>query len=136
MNDNEYDASAIWRKTDEKLKDFYFSDAVINETTFFFYLKNRPFKWNNYEELKGVKIGTTIGYSYGDEFDSLNAKKFFMIEETSTDKQNFLKLLYGRIQLFPVELSAPHASTHVGGNCAGSPIVRKQIWPKTGKVTP
>jgi len=103
INDSEYDASAIWRKTDERLKDFYFSDEVINVTTSFFYLKSKPFKWKSYNDLKGIKIGTTIGYSYGDYFDRLKTNKFLTIEETSTDKQNFLKLLHGRIRLFPVE---------------------------------
>ncbi len=103
LNDNEYDASAIWRKTDERIYDFYFSDEVINVTTLFVYLKSRPFKWNNYNDLKGVKIGTTIGYSYGEDFDRYNSKKFLMTEETSSDKQNFMKLLHGRIRLFPVE---------------------------------
>jgi len=103
VNDSEYDASAIWRKTDERLNDCYFSDVVINQTTFFFYLKSEPFKWNKYSDLKGIKIGTTIGYSYGDDFDRLKSNKFLMVEETSTDIQNFMKLLNRRIRLFPVE---------------------------------
>ncbi len=103
INDSEYDASAIWRKSDERLNDYYFSDAVINESTYFFYLKSKPFKWKNYNDLKGIKIGTTIGYSYGEDFDRLKRDKFLMVEETSTDKQNFMKLLHGRIRLFPVE---------------------------------
>lgn len=103
INDSEYDASAIWRKTDERLSDCYFSDEVINVTTSFFYVKSKPFKWNNYNDLKGIRIGTTIGYSYGEDFDRFKNNKFLMIEETSTDKQNFMKLLHGRIRLFPVE---------------------------------
>ncbi len=103
VNDNEYDASAIWRKTDERLRDCYFSDEVISVTTSFFYLKSRPFKWKSYNDLKGIKIGATIGYSYGEDFDRLKSNRFLMVEETSTDKQNFMKLLYGRIRLFPVE---------------------------------
>jgi len=103
VKDNEYEASAIWRKTDERISECYFSDVVINQTTFFFYLKSRPFKWRNYNDLKGIKIGTTIGYSYGDDFDRLKTNKLLMIEETSTDTQNFMKLLHGRIRLFPVE---------------------------------
>lgn len=103
INDSEFDASAIWRKTDERLNDYYFSDAVINESTYFFYLKSRPFKWKNYNDLKGIKIGTTIGYSYGEDFDRLKRDKLLIVEETSTDRQNFMKLLHGRIRLFPVE---------------------------------
>lgn len=103
FNDDEYAASAIWRKTDERLSDCYFSDVVINQTTFFVYLKSKPFKWKNYKDLKGIKIGTTIGYSYGEDFDNLKAKKILTVEETATDKQNFMKLLNGRIRIFPVE---------------------------------
>jgi len=103
VNDSEYDASAIWRKTDERLNDCYFSDVVVNQTTYFFHLKSEPFKWKKYSDLKGIKIGTTIGYSYGDDFDRLKTNKFLMVEETSTDIQNFMKLLKGRIRLFPVE---------------------------------
>ena len=70
----------------------------------FFHLKTAPFNWQTIEDLKGMKIGGTIGYTYGQEFDRAVDSGKISIDWASLDLQNFKKLVAGRIDIFPQEL--------------------------------
>ncbi len=83
-------------------KDFIFSESLIVNTISFFYLISSEFEWSNYEDLKGFKVGATLGYDYGKEFHNAEAKRIIEVEKSTKNIQNFNKLLRNRIQLFPM----------------------------------
>ncbi len=96
------DGTAVWRYKDKFAKDFYYSDSVLGTNTVFFHLKNFPFKWNSFDDLKGMRIGGTIGYGYNEEYDKAEQSQEFIIHRVPRDEQNFAKLLAGRIDIFPI----------------------------------
>lgn len=83
-------------------KDFYISDSLIIDTISFFYLISSDFDWNTFEDLKGIRVGGTLGYDYGQEFQRAEKSKLIRIQRTTRNTQNFGKLLKKRIKVFPM----------------------------------
>lgn len=101
----QWDGTIGWAKTEEREKDFYFSDEPIwTATAVFFYLASTEFEWEKMEDLKEYRIGASSGYSYGKEFDSFAEENKDLIEYTAEDINNFKKLLAGRIDVFPMDI--------------------------------
>ena len=98
----EWDGTVGWKKNAEREKDFYFSDPILSVKEVFFHREDLNFDWTDYEELKKYKIGISIGYSYGYDFDSMKDK--LNVEETTEDLANLRKLQGKRIDLFPCAL--------------------------------
>ena len=64
-----FHASSWWYTSDERAKDFHYSDPLLTDSTVFFYLKENPLgEWNALDDLKGRRIGATAGYTYTPEF--------------------------------------------------------------------
>ncbi len=101
----EWDGSVIWQRTPEREKYFYFSDVILEGTYVFFHLKSVNFDWNTIEDLKGIKIGATGGYTYGEAFDKAAKENSIQVDYVIYDVQNLKKMLAGRIKIFPVELN-------------------------------
>ncbi len=97
-----WDGTILWVKSPEREQAFYLSDPVAEGRVVFFYLKNYPFDWKTIDDLTQTKIGGTLGYVYGDDFE--NAEKIGKIktDRTATDAQNFKKLLARRFNIFPI----------------------------------
>lgn len=96
-----WDASAVWWPTKEAKKDFLISVPVVKTSNVFFHLKSYKFDWNTMEDLKGIEIGFTRGYDYGEEFMSAMKEKKILVQVVTKDEQNFHKILRGRIDIFP-----------------------------------
>lgn len=100
-----WDGSLTWAPTPEKVSEVLFSDPVFRHTKVFFHRKNYVFDWNAIDDLKGVKIGATVKYTYGSDFDQAAKDGRVSVEYVTSDLQNFKKLLAGRIQIFPSDVS-------------------------------
>jgi polar amino acid transport system substrate-binding protein len=98
-----WDASAVWLYSEERGKDFIYSDPVINSEYVFFHLKDYSFKWNSINDLKGISIGGTEKYFYGDEFENAEKAKEITVYRIASDELNFNLLLKKRIQIFPID---------------------------------
>lgn len=97
-----FHATSYWYKSKEREKDFYYSDPITIEKLVFFYLKSNPMKdWNTLNDLKGYRIGATREYTYTKEFWDAAKSKRLRVDVANTDKQNFNKMLKGRIDIFP-----------------------------------
>lgn len=97
-----WDGSLGWAKLPERLNDFYFSEPVFSGDMVFFHLKSHDFDWETIEDLQGIRIGATIGYSgYGQAFLRAEEEGHINVTRVASDIQNFKKLLLGRIQIFP-----------------------------------
>ncbi len=104
------DLTGVWMHKPEREIDFYYSEPILTEKFVFFHLKTYPFEWTDLSDLKKLGIGGGIGYSYGPEFDSALDTGKLEIERVATDKQNFVKLLLGRIQVYPQEINVGYAA--------------------------
>lgn len=100
-----FDCTGVWLKKPEREADFYYSDPVIKEKTVFFHLKDFKFDWNKIDDLYGLKIGGIIRFSYGEEFDNDLKLGKIKVDRTSTDVQNFKKLLAKRLDIYPQEIN-------------------------------
>ncbi|OZG71190.1 hypothetical protein BTA51_22750 [Hahella sp. CCB-MM4] len=99
-----WDASIVWTRSADREAFFLYSDPVIKLRTVFFNRRDKTFNWEKLKELKGYKIGGTIGYFYGPEFTQLEKDKVLNVVRVRSDEQNFKLLLADRIDLFPIEL--------------------------------
>ena len=96
----------LWGYKKEREEDFYFSDPIVDISYVFFYLKSNDFDWKGVSDLEGKKIGATVSYSYGKDFDEARKNNLLQIDEAPKDSLNFEKLVKGRIDIFPNDLDA------------------------------
>ena len=104
-----WDGTAVWLDSDERRENFFYSDAVVPSTFGFFHLKDSGFDWNGYEDLKEVRIGGTLEYFYGKEFDAAEEAGVIRTQRVPKDETNLKKLLKGRIDVFPGEVMVTYA---------------------------
>lgn len=100
-----HDATAIWMYAADREEDFVFSDPVMNERFVLFYRKDTPFEWNRMEDLSDLRLGGSIGYSYGESFDNAVGNDVIDVEWVASTELNFRRLLFGRIDAFPEEIN-------------------------------
>ncbi|MBV1869526.1 MAG: transporter substrate-binding domain-containing protein [Gammaproteobacteria bacterium] len=85
------------RRNAEREKFLDFIDPPITPAAqAIFILKENSFKYHDWNDLKGKVGATTLGVSFGSEFDEF-AKTHLHIERVKTINQNFRKLLRKRI---------------------------------------
>jgi polar amino acid transport system substrate-binding protein len=101
--EGDWDASAVWLWSEERAENFYISDPVIKSTYVFFHLKSSPFEWEVINDLKGRRIGATLGYNYGEQFEQAEKNGAIEVDRVPEDEVNFKKLLAGRIDVFPMD---------------------------------
>ena len=79
------DLAAIYSvlKNPEREAFFYFSDPVSVSTIVFFKRKEMPLQWQNFDELKALRVAACAGYAYPKEFvEAIQQKKFASVAET------------------------------------------------------
>ena len=97
-----FQATSYWYPSDERTKEFYYSDPIQVDKTVFFHLKSNPLAdWKMLDDLKGKRIGATAGFTYTKEFWDAAKSKQLDVQEASSDELNFKKLLKGRVDLVP-----------------------------------
>lgn len=100
--DSPYIASAYWYRSPERESVCLYSESLIEEEMVFFFNKAAPLdNWATLDDLKGHRIGTSLGITYPDEFKKLIESDSLYAEEAQNDELNFRKLLAGRIDIFP-----------------------------------
>jgi len=104
-----WDGAAVWWDRKERHQYFFHTDPVVPSTTVFFHLKSTKFDWNEFENLKDVRVTATLGYDYGKEFNQAEATGTMNVERAPNDETNLKKLLKGRSDVFPGELMVTYA---------------------------
>lgn len=79
------DASGFWLKTQERQKDFYFSDEVFSIKNKLIFKKSKPIRFNTIDDLKKYKIAITRGYSYTQKIDTMIQNKEIDVHVVSSD---------------------------------------------------
>jgi len=97
----QFEASPGWRKTPEREHHFYFSDPLFTTQSVLFHLKGSHFEWKELKDLKDKTIGITLGYSYVSMLKPIIAEGKGKLDIAPTDEINIIKLLSGRIEIFP-----------------------------------
>jgi len=95
-----WDGTVIWSHTKDRAKDFYYSDPVVKCKWVFFYLKTTSFDWKVIDDLRGFRIGGTLGYKYNPDFEAAEEAGRITVDRVPKDEQNFEKLIKGRIDIF------------------------------------
>ena len=95
------DAIVIRLSTDERQRDFWFSDPVIDSRYVFSHLKSFQFKWNTLDDLKEIAIGGTNNYHYGEKYLAAARSGKIAVLWAGTDEINFRNLFNKNIQIFP-----------------------------------
>lgn len=103
-----HDATAVWMHAPEREQDFVYSDPVLKERFVIFHLKDQPVNWSSVEDLSGLKLGGSIGYSYGPAFDQALENNRLDVEWVASTLLNFRRLLFARIDAFPEEINVGH----------------------------
>lgn len=99
---DKYQVTSYWYRSEERARDFHYSDPIQTDAVVFFHLKdNPPPEWETLADLKGVRIGATSGFTYTQEFWELAKSGQLDVQEAESEELNFKKLLKGRIDLFP-----------------------------------
>ena len=104
-----WDGTAVWLYSEERAASFYYTDPVVPSTVAFFHLEDVEFDWNTMEDLRDTKIGATLEYSYGPEFDEADRSGIIDPRRVATDELNLKKLLKGRIEVFPGEVMVTYS---------------------------
>jgi len=100
IQNKEADAILDVSVNDERKAYMYFPTEVLSESnTVLFYKKEKNLKYDKIDDLKGLTIGTSLGYSYSDEF---NKSTLFKKDEVKDHEANFKKLMIDRIDAFVV----------------------------------
>jgi polar amino acid transport system substrate-binding protein len=99
-----YDASAFWFASRASERDFVLSAPISNHKEVFFHLKSTPFPhWETLSDLRGLKLGATLGYTYTSEFWTMAQTGKLKVEVAARDVLNLKKVAVGRIDAFPVD---------------------------------
>lgn len=84
-----------WLYSEERAENHFYSNALLEESNVWFHLKDKPFTWETFADLKGKKIGARIGFTYSPEFYQAIDDGVFEALFLSSTLQN-LKMLYSR----------------------------------------
>lgn len=93
--------SFMWYKTEQRTKNWIFSDPITSLNTSFLYRKNTKLKLERIDQLRRYAIGITKGYSYGDYFDAY--KPQLKLVSSISDYEGIKKLLAGETDLLLIE---------------------------------
>lgn len=107
-----WDASAVWAITEERSKEVFFSDPIIESKIVIFFNKATFLNWNSFEDLSGIVIGATNGYFYGEEFQQAEENGLIIVERTSLEVNNFKKLAANRIDAVIAEIDTGYDIMH------------------------
>ncbi len=95
----QWHTTGTWGKTEEREKDFYFSDAVHVGEIVLFYHKDHPIIWTgNLEDLKGLTIGLPAGYGKSVILKKAEKKGFIKYEIGLKEINVFRQLARKRFQ--------------------------------------
>ncbi len=93
-------ATSFWFKTEERKKDFYFSEPLVSSEYVFFHLKGYAFDWKTMDDLKGKTIVAEIAADQGKDFMDAEKTGKINVIRTKKDYLGIHMLLKKRANLF------------------------------------
>ena len=95
--DGRLDGTIVWSRTEERQRDFLYSEPVGSLRTKLFFRRDQGFDWRSIDDLAELRIGGVIGYSYAVEQAEQDGR--ILIERISDPANNYRKLMAGRLDL-------------------------------------
>lgn len=95
-----YDAAYPEYYSEERLQNFWLSEAFATGPLGFYKRKADPISYTTLKDLQPYRIGVVLGYVNTPEFD---AAEYLQKEAVNSDEQNLRKLLLGRIDLAVID---------------------------------
>jgi polar amino acid transport system substrate-binding protein len=85
------------------------SDAVVRGEVVLFQRKGRTLDWQHVEDLKAFSIATTLGYSYGPQFDAAVHNGQLQVQQSGKEDTGFRLLELGRVDFHPQDRAVGYA---------------------------
>ena len=85
------------------------SEPLVSGEIVLFHRKERAFDWKSLKDLQGLRIATTLGYSYGPQFDRAVQEGRLQVEQNSKEETSFRLLELGRVDLHPQDRAVGYA---------------------------
>ncbi len=92
LDKGELDICAGAYENAERKERFLFTKALFNNETRIFVNNKKVFRFDNLNDLKGKRLGRTLGASYGTEFDTF-AKDNIALTNIKTGKEQLTQML-------------------------------------------
>lgn len=103
------DATMPYYCSPEREKLFFCSDSIVSGELVYFHRTDYSFDWSSIDDLKGLSVGGTLGYYYGEAFEKAEKQKLFRVQRIASDETNFKVLMKGRTQVFPQDKEVGYA---------------------------
>lgn len=101
-----YDGSFGWARSAEREEALLFSSKPIHTYRMVFVQRAGEVRdWTNLSDLGPWRIGVTRGNFYSQPFADLQAQGVLAVDEAADDVNNLRKLVFKRIDVFPLEES-------------------------------
>jgi polar amino acid transport system substrate-binding protein len=98
-----YSCSALRRRISEC------SDPVVQGQIVLFQRTDQKLDWASIEDLKPFSIATTLGYSYGPQFDTAVQSGQLQVQQSSKEDTGFRLLELGRVDFHPQDRAVGYA---------------------------
>lgn len=85
------------------------SEPLVRGEVVLFHRKELDFDWQQIEDLQKFRIGTTLGYSYGQRFDEAHRAGQLQVFQSGKEDTSFRLLDLGRIDLHPQHRAVGYA---------------------------
>ena len=85
------------------------SDPVVRGEVVLFHRKDKPFDWQAIADLQPYRIATTLGYSYGPQFDEAQQAGRLQVQQSHKEDTGFRLLSLGRTDLHPQDRAVGYA---------------------------
>ena len=85
------------------------SDAVVQGEIVLFQRRDRQLDWQRVEDLQAFSIATTLGYSYGPQFDAAQQSGVLKVQQSGKEDTGFRLLELGRVDFHPQDRAVGYA---------------------------
>lgn len=102
LREGQKDGATVISRNAERSKYLEYSEPLFAKRGFVYYRKDRkePINWNDFADIKGLRIGIVSGHNYGDEFNRAVWRNDLKTISVSKEKQLFEMLMAERIDCF------------------------------------
>lgn len=85
------------------------SDPVVQGEIVLFQRTDQKLDWARIEDLKSFSIATTLGYSYGPQFDAAQQSGVLKVQQSGKEDTGFRLLELGRVDFHPQDRAVGYA---------------------------
>lgn len=103
------DGATVISENEERMAYLDFSEPLLAKRGYVYYRRDRhqPVAWEDFADLRGLRIGIVAGHNYGDEFEKAVAEHGLTVVAVSREEQLFAMLMAARIDcLLSIDLTA------------------------------